>query len=370
MKITGIVRTDGACDFYRALQPLEQLTIHTDHKAALIKAGDNAEDIEKAISADVILLPRVSDKEMLNVIPGLKEEGKKIVIDFDDNVFDVSPCSDHYKEHGLEDVEFTLPDGSRKMVWKDGVDFDIAENRKNLENLKKALSLADMVTVTTPILAEAYKPYSHNVVALPNCIDFNLWRPLDLKSSDEIRLFWAGGSSHYEDLMLLQEVLPEIMKRYPQVKLVILGMLFKAALKNIDKDRVEFHSWVPTSAYPYKVAALNPTIGIIPLVDSKFNRAKSPIKWLEMGALGVACVTSLVSPYKEIATENNGVFIRNNNAKGWVKGISLLIEDAILRAKMGGDAQRYVDTHFNAKKNAHLWTDAYMTLLEEKKEAV
>jgi glycosyltransferase involved in cell wall biosynthesis len=89
-----------------------------------------------------------------------------------------------------------------------------------------------------------------------------------------------------------------------------------------------------------------------------------------MSALGVPCVTSLVSPYKEIATEHNGVFIKNNNPRGWVRGISLLIEDAILRANMGGYAQRYVEKNFDAKKNAHLWTDAYMTLLEKKKEAI
>jgi glycosyltransferase involved in cell wall biosynthesis len=370
MKVTGIVRTDGACDFYRALQPLEQLSLNTEHKAYLIKPGDNADDVFKYIeTADVILLPRVADREMFKVINKWKELGRKIVVDFDDDIFNVSPFSPHYEEHGLEEVTVQI-NGEEKKLWEDGVNFNIEENKKNISTLKAAVALADMVTVTTPILAEAYKQYNDNVVDLPNCIDLNLWRPLDLKPKDEIRLFWAGGSSHYEDWCLLSTVIPEIMDKYKNVKLVLLGMKFDGTLSGIDKDRIEFHPWVHTSAYPYKVAGLNPTIGVIPLVDNEFNRAKSPLKWLEMSALGVPCVTSLVSPYKEIATENNGVFIKNNSASGWVRGISLLIEDAILRAKMGGYAQRYVEKNFDAKKNAHLWTDAYMTLLEEKKEAV
>ena len=89
-----------------------------------------------------------------------------------------------------------------------------------------------MVTVTTPKLAEAYKPYNDNVVVLPNCIDLDLWKPMDLKPSDEIRLFWAGGSSHYEDWMMMTEVLPVIMDKYPQVKLVFMG-LWEFAFKDI-----------------------------------------------------------------------------------------------------------------------------------------
>ena len=370
MRITAIVRTVGACDFYRAVQPLKMIKKHTPHSVTVIRAGDNADDMMEGLSAEVLLIPRVVDKQMLGVIKGWQKTGKKIVVDFDDDCFSISPLSPHYEDHGLEEVTVMMPNGKYEKLWEDGKDFSIENNRKNLEVLKDAVRLADMVTVTTPILAEVYGQYNDNVVSLPNCVDFDLWQPMRLVEDDEIRLFWAGGSSHFEDWMLLQDVLPEVMEKYPNVKLVLLGMKFDATISKIPEDRVEFHDWVDTAAYPHVVARLNPTIGLIPLCDNKFSSAKSCIKWVEMSSLEVPCVTSNVSPYKEIATEENGIFIDDNNKKSWVKGISMLIEDRMLRAKMGGAAKRYAESNFSAKTNAKLWVEAYESLLNVNRKAV
>ena len=363
MKLTAIVRTEGACDHYRAVQPFESIKATSGIDTTILRQSGRPESLQKALGADVMLLPRVANEEWLKIMSDWKNIGKKVVVDFDDDIFNVSPWSPHYEDHGLESYT-SYKNGIERKLWVDGENLDIKQNRKSLDIIKKALGLADMVTTTTPILAEVYKQYSDNVVVLPYCIDLDLWKPMDLKSNDEIRLFWAGGSSHYEDWEMMYDVIPAILDKYPQVKLVFMGM-WDGVFKNIDPSRIERHKWVHMSAYPYKVASLNPTIGMIPLVDNEFNRAKSPIKWLEMASLEVPCVSSLVSPYKEIGTPHNGIFIENNSVNGWIQGLSLLIEDSILRSKMGGYAKRYVENHFDCKKNAHLWSDAYETLIDK-----
>lgn len=363
MKLSAIVRTEGACDFYRAVQPFESIKATSDIGTTILRLSGRPESVLRALEADVMLLPRVANEEWLKIMGDWKNIGKKVVVDFDDDIFNVSPYSPHYEDHGTESYT-SYKNGLETKLWEAGKNLDVEQNKKSLNIIKKALRLANMVTVTTPILAEAYKPYSDNVVVLPNCIDLDLWQKLDLKPTDEIRLFWAGGSSHYEDWLLMTEVLPVIMDKYSQVKLVFMGM-WDFAFKDIDPDRIERHPWVHMSAYPYKVASLNPTIGMIPLVNNEFNRAKSPIKWVEMASIEVPCVTSLVSPYKEIGTPHNGIFIENNSVNGWIQGLSLLIEDSILRAKMGGYAKRYVESHFDCKKNAYLWTEAYGSLIEK-----
>lgn len=370
MRVSAYVKTDGACDIYRVVQPLTMLGEHTDAEVSLINLWDNEDVKAEKLDADIIIFPRVIDELMIPVFESLQGIGKKIIVEYDDDLFNVSPFSPHYKDHGIQNVITTLDDGTEIKCWTDGENIDLKRNFQKMESLIKVIGAADMVTVTTPILAEAYAPYSNNVVSLPNCVDMDLWHSLPLKEDDEIRLFWAGGSSHFEDLCVIQDVLPEIMKQYDNVKLVLMGMRFDGALRKIPEDRIEFYQWVPTPAYPYKTAIINPTIGLIPLVDNEFNRRKSPIKWLEWSALGIPCVSSNVSPYKEIATEDNGVFIENNNPRSWYEGISLLIEDKLLRAKIGGVAKRYVEDNFDAKKNASLWYDAYKSLIiEEEKVA-
>lgn len=369
MKVSAYIKTDGACDLYRAVQPITMLGQYTDCQAALINLWDNEDTKATKLDADVLIFPRIVDEGMIVTIKAFQSMGKKIVVEYDDDLFNVSPFSPHYRDHGTKEYHIKLPNGELYPMWEEGKNLDIKTNIKRSASFKKILAIADMVTVTTPHLAKVYEPYNRNVVALPNCVDMDIWQSLPLKEVDEIRLFWAGGSSHYEDWFLLRDVIPIVMKKYPKIKLVLLGMKWEATLEGISEDRIEYHPWIPTPAYPYKTAILNPTIGLIPLVDNEFNRCKSSIKWLEWGALGIPCITSNVSPYKEIATEDNGIYIENNSPSSWIEGISLLVEDSILRAKIGGIAKRYVEDNFDARKNVHLWKDAYESLLEEERVA-
>jgi glycosyltransferase involved in cell wall biosynthesis len=156
--------------------------------------------------------------------------------------------------------------------------------------------------------------------------------------------------------------MPDIIKDYPQVKLVLMGARFDGTLKGIPEDRIEYHPWVSNDAYPYKAAILNPTIAVIPLVDNEFNKCKSSIKWIEMASLGVPAVTSNVSPYSEIATENNGVFVENSYG-AWDKGIRMLLDDKMLRAKIGTEAQKTVYKSFDINKEYKQWGKAYERLV-------
>ena len=363
MKVSAFLRDDGACGFYRVALPLNMVSHKTDTQTILIKHGDAHDKIAQGLDADVIVVPRLSEPLFIKTLKELQSLGKKIVIDHDDNMFDISPLSPHYEEHGVTNVNYSMEDGSVVPLWEDGRNIDLKVNRQKLDGVKEALEMADMVTVTTPILADFYREYNDNVVVLPNCVNTEVWKSLPFKETDEIRLFWAGGHSHYEDWCLLSDVMPKVMGKYPRTKLVIMGAKFDGTLKGIDKDRIEFHPWIHTEAYPYKVAILNPTIGIVPLQNTKFNQCKSAIKWIEMASLGVPCVTSLVSPYKEIATENNGVFIEGNDPDGWIEGISILIEDSILRASVGRSAQETVKAHFDINKEYTQWADAYKELV-------
>lgn len=363
-KVAYIRRDNGACGYYRLKLPIETMARSNGTSFACIEKGDNAGRILEVLEgANIIVIPRIGETELLDVLPEMKANGKKVVIDHDDNMFNISPLSPHYEEAGTENVRYRLPDGTFINLWQDGKNIDLTYNRKRCENFKKAMEVADMVTVTTDILADVYREFNPNVRALPNCVDTKLWQKLPLKERCDVRLCWFGGSSHYEDWLLLAEVLPEIMDRNRNVKLVLMGMKFDAVLKDIEKNRIEFHPWVHTEAYPYKAAILDCDIAVIPLVENDFNRCKSPIKWIEQAALGIPSVTSYVSPYKEIATDDNGVFIENNDVRAWIEGINTLVEYPSLRKNMGEAARQTVMDKFDINTQYIQWQKAYEELL-------
>lgn len=362
MNLTAFIGNDGACEYYRIHSPLDTLHKRDDVPLAYIDKGTTMDEIEIALTSDVFIARGVAEQGMLEMFKRLQREGKKIIIDYDDDLFNVSPLSQHYKQHGTENASIMMPSGEEKVVWEDGVNIDIKQNKQALEVVKEALYIADAVSVTTDILAKSYENYTRNTIVLPNYIDTKIWQPLDFKETDEIRLYWSGGYSHYEDWYQLVDVLPDIMRDYPNVKLVLMGAKYDGTLKGIPEDRIEHHEWVKSPAYPYKSAILNPTIAIIPLVDNVFNRCKSPLKWIEMAALGVPSVASNVSPYTEIATEENGVFVENNYG-AWDRGIRMLLDDKILRAKIGAEAQRTAYKDFDINKEYKRWGKAYERLV-------
>jgi len=375
MKVSYFLRDNGGCAYYRLALPLETMGQKGNVPIASFKRGDTVDQILRALDANIFVLPRVCELEFINILPQFRERGCKIVIDHDDNMFEVSPFSPHYEETGTEDV-FVNFQGERHPMWIDERHawkykhlktqpnfIDMQRNKIRKENFILAMQEADCVTVTQPILAEVYKPYAKKVVVLPNCVDMNIWKKLPFMPREDIRLYWSGGSSHYEDWCVLAEVLPIIMEKYPQVKLVLFGAVFEGTLKNIPKDRYEFHPWIATPAYHLKSAILDPDICVIPLYENEFSKCKSPIKWIEMGALGIPCVTSYYSPYKEIASEDNGIFIENNDKQAWIEGISLLIEDVALRKKISENAHKTVEDKFDINKMWKMWYDAYSEVL-------
>lgn len=371
MKIFYFDRTGGACDYYRATLPLTTLAkTNVGFKAATMTRADLMVAIERddtdqimgLLDADIILLPRLAETKMLDHMKDLNPRAK-LVVEYDDDLFNISPFSPHYVDHGTEEVKIQLPDGKVVDLWVDGKNINIQKNRESMDHVKEVVGRADLVTVTTPILAKAYEPYAKNIACLPNCIDKNLWKKLPLKAREDVRMGWFGGSSHYEDWTLLEDVLPVVMEKHKNLKMVLMGARFEGTIKKLPQDRVEFHQWVPTTAYPYKAAILDLDFSIIPLRDTAFNRSKSNIKWVEMGSLEVPSVVSYVSPYKEAATEGNGVWVEDNTTDGWIDGISMLAENPKLRSQIGAEAWKTVMDNFEIHGQAWKWAKAYEGVL-------
>jgi glycosyltransferase involved in cell wall biosynthesis len=373
MKIGYFDRDGGASMYYRVHLPIQTLTTKTRHESVCYKRGDPTDILEEFFNADLLVFPRVSEAQFLKVMPKLRDDGKKVIIDHDDNSFCISPMNNAYQFWGDKEVLADI-NGEKFVMWADVNRMDelkdqhpipnwinLKMNHERIENYRKALEAADLVTVTQPILADAYSKYSKNIMSLPNCVDLSMWNRLPLLPHDEIRLYWSGGSSHYEDLCILTEVVPRIMEKYKNTKMIIMGQRFEGINKRFPQDRFEFYPWVANPAYHFQTQIINPDIALIPLHDNDFNRCKSPIKWVEMAAFRCPSVTSNVDPYKELATEENGIFVEND-PESWFEGISMMIEDEKLRRSITEAAYQTVRDKYNIDKSWTLWLDAYEEL--------
>jgi glycosyltransferase involved in cell wall biosynthesis len=98
----------------------------------------------------------------------------------------------------LDDYWLPTPDHPAHMMVKDAkIDVKIREN----------IQLAQYMTTTTSVFAEEISKLNKNVTLFPNAIDHEEKQYIPKPThSDRVRVGWLGGSSHIEDLNILNGV--------------------------------------------------------------------------------------------------------------------------------------------------------------------
>ncbi len=174
-----------------------------------------------------------------------------------------------------------------------------------------------------------------------------------------MRLGWMGGLQHYNDLKVVKDALPELLKRNPHLKYVSPSMMpdFWEQLAMDNKDRFVRLHYAPIQTWPEHLADAGLDVALAPLNSSYFNKSKSNLKFLEHSALGIPGVYSDIEPYREVQDGVTG-FVAHN-ADEWVEKTEALINDKELRQKMGKAAKEYVFANYSIADKAQDWAAAY-----------
>jgi len=304
-----------------------------------------------------------------NIIRNLKSIGVIVIVDIDDYWLPT-------KEHPIHQIIV-----QQKI------------NEKIVANLKEA----DYVMTTTDIFANEIIKFNKNVVVFPNAINpkepqFN--QPT--VKSDRIRVGWLGGSSHLQDLMLLQgftqkngseinnkiqyvicgfdtrgsvtEINPQTgeQKRRDILPHETVWSKYEEIFTNnynlVDEDYKKFlieykegdyvsnkelpyvRVWTkPVTSYAMNYSKLD--ISLSPIKNHIFNRMKSQLKVIEAGFYKKALIASEIGPYTIDLKHclKNGNFVDGNamlvpehrNHSDWSKHIKKLIQNPNLITDMG-----------------------------------
>lgn len=200
------------------------------------------------------------------------------------------------------------------------------------------------VIVSTEYLKQQYLRLNPNITVIPNSIDFDIWDKLsNKKQRGRIRIGWAGGGAHVQDLKVISKVIPIILKKYDKVDFVFMG-----AMPDYIKTSARIthlNDWYGIDDYPHELAKLGIDIGLAPLRDNQFNRAKSNLRWLEYSALKIPTVASPVEPFND----KYYVGCYALEVEDWVDRLSELIDDRGERERLGKNAYDVVKTNFNVE---------------------
>lgn len=227
------------------------------------------------------------------------------------------------------------------------------------------LALSDGVIVSTTYLKESIgslfpdKP----IFVIPNSIDFDVWDnakddgKTDPKKEGNIRIGFTGCANHSGDMEVVKPILLALLDEHPNLEIFIAQDM--GAFGDINHPRFKIlKRWVNIVDYPGMVKGWDLDIGIAPLRDNKFNRAKSNLRWLEYSALKIPTVASAVRPFNESVSHGTSGFLCKSKSD-WYEQLNTLINDAELRKKIGSAAYNEVREKFNMND----WTVKYADIL-------
>jgi glycosyltransferase involved in cell wall biosynthesis len=286
------------------------------------------------LDCDVVVLQRPLQRDLVDAIPHIQRQGVAVVVEVDDDFTCIPPGNPAFKHcHPTANPE------------------------RNWHHLMRAIRMADLVTVSTPALAIRYGhprtrvlrncvPESFLKVQREAVLEANSWEP-------GLRVGWTGTpSTHQNDL----EEMGDIGSHLGGATFRAVGSKATLAQLGVEGEVLE---WIENpDRYAQAVASLD--VGLAPLKDTAFNRAKSWLKPLEYAALGVAFLCSPLLEYSDLARLLGSLAVEPTCRKPreWGRKLHMVIEDDKTRQEMQ-EAGRAAAENLTYERRCHQWAEAW-----------
>lgn len=185
------------------------------------------------------------------------------------------------------------------------------------------------------------------ITVCPNHLHPGVWGPemwSDMEqypNGDRVVIGWQGSMTHDTDFREVLPALGQILSEFPHVICRFFGSVPMSIVGVIPPERFQWSKGVPFDRYPRFLYYQHFDIGLAPITDSKLNRAKSMIKWMEYGVFGIPCVASNVYPYAKAVTHGQTGFLATSTRE-WYIALRQLVVDETARRRVGRAAQRQV----------------------------
>ena len=240
----------------------------------------------------------------------------------------------------------------------------------NLANIKKLVSAADEIVVSTSELKRRFDNLnlSSNVTIIRNYYLDNVLplKEFSYNGNQYVKIGYFGTMTHNNDLELIHNVILRLKdifsKKGIQVDLEVIGASIDENVDWFDVKKMPYYPMSMATFMKWIAARANWDIGIIPLVNTEFNKCKSELKYIEFTALGVPIVASDVDAYKDTIEEGVTGFLANNEDE-WVNKLSMLIEDPKLRNGILNNAREDILKNYNLKSRAKQWDEIFKNLM-------
>ncbi len=281
---------------------------------------------------DVVWIARPRHYLMLPIIAEARRVGTPVLVDMDDWLLE-------------------RPDSFDALQW--------VGTHASRKTMRAAILGADVVTASTSTIAERSRMLGASALVVANAVNCRQFvrHPRGDDPNRPLTIAFCGTIAHRDDIPLIALALRTLLReRQGRVRVVTVACPIPA-LQGL--PGYTHHDFVPATDYPRFLSDLRIDIGLAPLYDTEFNRARSDIKYLEYSATGAATIASTVVPYQDSMRPDRGVLVAENKPEAWNVAIAALVDNAEHRQQLADNAYSWVRAERSIEATAHKWFDVF-----------
>lgn len=238
------------------------------------------------------------------------KQGKIIIVDFDDAFFY------RYEGHSSKIIRFLLG-----------------------KKIDKIMQLADVVVVGNQYLAErALLNNTQKIVIIPTVVDINRYHLKKNYSKKKFTVGWIGSPHNAKYLNSIKNVI-RIMIREHDIRFIAVG----SGILDFVEDNIIIREWSENSEIEN---ILSFDVGIMPLIDSIWERGKCGFKLIQYMACGIPVVASPVGMNSQIVKHGENGFLAKNEGE-WIKYLLKLKNAREIREKFGISGRKIVEEEYS-----------------------
>jgi glycosyltransferase involved in cell wall biosynthesis len=202
---------------------------------------------------------------------------------------------------------------------------------------QRRIAMADLVVTGNADIAAYARRWNPNVAMFDGAVDTSYYVPGEQRRAGRVTIGWTGSNPAHVD-----PIIPAI-RRLPADLDVRLKIVGPESGRAAAWDRVERARWSLASEIEQLQSF---DVGVMPLEDTAYNRAKEGFKLKQYMAVGIPVVASAVGKNVDLVQEGvNGFLARNEDE--WIERLTLLARDPELRARMGAAGRRMVQERYS-----------------------
>lgn len=281
---------------------------------------------EEALKNVIVVFVRYLPKKWRRLIAKYRAHIHELYFFMDDDLFDLKATQQQPLKYRWK--LFNLSYLHRKWLVKQHAKI-LVSNRY----------LASKYIDYSPVIVQPYPVKAHL-----DTIKANL-QQADYKVDDKhVTLFYHGSASHQVEIDWLFPVIKQVLAQCPNVTFEIIGTP-KVVSAFARLDRVNIIAPMSWRDYQVFIANRGRHIGLAPMLDTPFNRARSYTKFFDIttaGAVGVYPTDSVFTDFAKQQSldvvEDIGSFVKMNQQE-WIDAVIKLIRNPLQRKAQSKRAQ-------------------------------